>query len=249
MKLNAAALLILLELLLLEISVNAAGDDCTLEILHPVDGQQISMDWQDILIATSSCDIPAQLLLHIDGHIVASMASGPVAALLTRLEDGQHDMALTLVDEASRIIAQQEVTVTYLHRPSAPSVFHFPQGFTQSLENESRISRTDASERGDGGLHVIWTCPDWEVDWVTELLQGTDEPFKIVFDDSFTYFADNALVVISQNDERNRHPAQVGTSTNTVDAEQDSLFYCPRCCSLHGHNLVHLLVSKRLSKH
>jgi hypothetical protein len=215
MKLKPAALLFLLEFLLAKINVNAFRGDCVSEILHPVDGQQISMDWQDIVIATSSCEIPANVSLYIDGHIVASMASGPVAALLTRLEDGPHNIALTLVDEASRIIAQHEVTVTYTHRPSAPSVFHFPMGFPPSLEDESRVSHTHASEGGGSHLHVIWTCPDWEVDWVTELLQGADIPFKIVFDDSFTYFADNSLVVISQNDERNRHPAQVKMPTPT----------------------------------
>ena len=64
-------------------------------------------------------------------------------------------------------------------------------------------------DRGNGGeevLTVIWTCPDWEVDWISEILEGAGIEFRMVFDKSLQHMASNALIALSQNDERNRPP-------------------------------------------
>jgi len=55
-------------------------------------------------------------------------------------------------------------------------------------------------------LTLIWTCPDWEVDWISEILAGAGIDFQIVYDKHLQHLAPNSLVALSQNDERNRQP-------------------------------------------
>lgn len=47
-------------------------------------------------------------------------------------------------------------------------------------------------------VQIIWTCPDWEVDWISELLIQGGVPFSISFDRTFSTFVPNALVAVSQ---------------------------------------------------
>ena len=205
------AVLIISTVLCIDASTEMDDNNCSLEILHPASGQEISAEWQDILLASISCRLHGTLVLYVDGQFVTNITSWPVAIMLPRLEDGQHALSLVLHGTGSLELAQDQVMVTYLSRPKVPSLFDFPLGFPPSLEYDGKATQSSRTSYvgHDERLHVIWTCPDWEVDWVTELLHGADVSFKVVFDNSFKYFAQNSLVVISQNDERNRPPDQV----------------------------------------
>jgi hypothetical protein len=208
-----AAAVIFWSLVCISAGTEAGDSVCGLEILHPAHGQEISAEWQDVLIASVSCEAHETFAMYIDDLFVATIDSWTSGIVLPRLNDGQHALAIELLGEDSQVLAQHEIVVSYLQRPRAPSFFHFPLGFPPSFHVEGAGSLTSrpSLEDCDGELHVIWTCPDWEVDWVKELLKGANVTFIIVFDRTFTYFAPNSLVVISQNDERNRSPEQVKT--------------------------------------
>jgi hypothetical protein len=89
---------------------------------------------------------------------------------------------------------------------------HHHQQQQQQQHGHQHDGRRHADDGSLGDLCVVWTCPDWEEDWVSEILNRGGVGFRIVQDRNLSLVFppnSNLLVTLSENDERNRHPAQV----------------------------------------
>jgi hypothetical protein len=124
------------------------------------------------------------------------------------------------------VVTEDVVDVVYANSSSGPPLWdgrsvHRTMGPGEAaLDSESESASEETPNRAllggalpRGGsveqveeLTVVWTCPDWEVDWISEILSGAGIRFRMVFDAHLEYVAPNALVALSQNDERNRPP-------------------------------------------
>lgn len=174
-------------------------DTVAVEILHPASGQILAAPWQDLVIASVRCFSPpsdGSIAVYIDDVLSSRLNSWPMTLFLPPLSNGLHTIALSLQTD-DEVLAQHEVTVTYASRPSVPPLLD------SLLATEEVLARNvELADRGV--LTVVWTCPDWEIDWIRELLSGAGLDHRIVRDESLSTLVDNALIAVSQNDERNR---------------------------------------------
>ena len=127
-----------------------------------------------------------------------------------QLPDGMHTIALSLQDSAMEVMAEDVVQITYANSSAPPALCH---PWTRSESRQDEAAGGNATTHGDTEgtapdevLTVIWTCPDWEIDWISEILDGAGIHFKVIYDAGLEHLAPNALVALSQNDERNRPP-------------------------------------------
>mmetsp|Transcript_12175 Transcript_12175/g.42357 ORF Transcript_12175/g.42357 Transcript_12175/m.42357 type:complete len:1028 (-) Transcript_12175:32-3115(-) len=174
------------------------------QILHPCEGQVISAAWQDVLIASiQHFDVPKDgtVAVYIDNQLAARLRERPTSLGLPVLPEGEHEIAVSLQDESQDVVTETVVTVVYASRIKPPPLWNFAGGFPE-LPTMSAAQEV----RGGEELTVIWTCPDWEVDWISEILDGAGLAFKLVYDKTFSILVNNSLLAVSQNDERNRSP-------------------------------------------
>lgn len=112
------------------------------------------------------------------------------------------------------VIAESVTEVTYMTTADgSPELWDFALGFDntapETASNEHQhLPSTAEDELADEELTVVWMTPDWEEDWISELLGGGGVQFRLIKDTSFNLFPRNALIAVSQNDQRNR-PAEV----------------------------------------
>eukprot|EP00960_Hanusia_phi_P034533 751138-Hanusia_phi.AAC.1 len=173
------------------------------QILHPAHEQIISAGWQDILIASiQHFDVPGDgtVAVYIDNHFAIRLSSWHGSLTLPVLLAGEHEIALSLQDNNQDVLAESLVTAVYIDRSRPPPLWNFAGGFPDLPLKEVPTQRQQGPT-----LSVIWTCPDWEIDWVSEMLQGAGVAFRVVVDSTFRVFVNNSLVALSQNDERGRH--------------------------------------------
>lgn len=95
------------------------------------------------------------------------------------------------------------------------------EGEHQQVDKSQEGARSRGDQEAAGSLvgvahrelTVIWTCPDWEQDWISEILQGANLSFSIHQDPSFTLPpsppSSSVLVAVSENNLRNNPPSQV----------------------------------------
>lgn len=150
----------------------------------------------------------------------------------------RHVAASSEDDVESEYISWHEISASHARRATAVPPLHdfsasdardggsFPPSIFSSkyqggggqgeLHHHHQQQQHDNGRHADDGslgdLSVIWTCPDWEVDWVSEILNRGGVDFRIVQDRNLSLVFppnSNLLVTLSENDERNRHPAQV----------------------------------------
>jgi GR25 family glycosyltransferase involved in LPS biosynthesis len=122
-----------------------------------------------------------------------------------QLPDGLHSIALSLQDAAMEVIAEDVVDLVYANS-SAPTALCDAGKRSEDPRGMAPGEDTVMPAEGVVELTVLWTCPDWEIDWISEMLEGAGIQFKIVLDPGLEHVAPNALVALSQNDERTRPP-------------------------------------------
>ena len=191
------------------------------KILHPAQGQTVAAEWQGMLIASvGNFEVPAHgsVAVYLDDALAARLAEWPQTLMLPQLPDGAHSIAVSLQDSSLEVVAEDVVEIVYANASAGPPLWDvgLEEGAGAGGRLSARSGGADADAdanaaglpggRGGEELTVIWTCPDWEVDWISELLGDAGVRFRIVYDASLQTLAPNALVALSQNDERNRPP-------------------------------------------
>jgi hypothetical protein len=183
------------------------------KILHPAQGQTVSAAWQGMLIVSvGNFKVPdsGSVAVYLDDALAVRLTEWPQTLMLPQLPDGTHSIAVSLQDSSLEVVAENVVEIVYVNASAAPPLWDVGiEGGAGA--GAKRAARSDGADpdwppRGGEKLTVIWTCPDWEVDWVSELLDDAGVRFRIVYDPSLRVLAPNALVALSQNDERNRPP-------------------------------------------
>lgn len=161
------------------------------------------------------------IAIYIDDQLVTRFSSLPISAVFPVLPYGKHTIAASAQDLENEVVVECEVeifvNVSEGHSSiPIPPLWDFEGGFPHTvtreaarrpvIRSESKVSDGDPDE----SLTVIWTCPDWEQDWVAELLAegGILHQTVVAAADLGPQapLARNSLVVVSQNDERNRPP-------------------------------------------
>jgi hypothetical protein len=191
------------------------------KILHPAQGQTVSAAWQGMLIVSvGNFKVPdsGSVAVYLDDALAVRLADWPQTLMLPQLPEGTHSIAVSLQDSSLEVVAEDVVEIVYANTSAAPPLWDVGieggagAGATRAARSEGADPDTGAGTanwpQSGGGeeLTVIWTCPDWEVDWVSELLDDAGVRFRIEYDSSLRMLAPNALVALSQNDERNRPP-------------------------------------------
>ena len=87
------------------------------------------------------------------------------------------------------VIAEDSVEVHYLNSTTGPPLWSPTPLETQERGGDIGRRSGGVGSGGAGGaggeggdaLTVIWTCPDWEVDWISEILRDAGIDFRIVY--------------------------------------------------------------------
>ena len=144
--------------------------------------------------------------VYVDNQLLVRFNSTPITAGLPQLQPGTHSLAVSVQDYSEEVLAESEVDFHIRLHIKTPPLWDFAGGFPRILEPAKPSDLWNRAE-----LTVIWTCPDWEIDWISSLLRKSGIRFSIVFDPDLRILAPNAMIALSQNDERNRTPDQLAS--------------------------------------
>jgi hypothetical protein len=166
------------------------------------------------IVAVEGFNAPAEgtIAIYVDNHLVVRMDTLPVAVSLPVFSPGAHSIVASLQDLAQEVIAESEVEVECSNASlSLLPLWHFDGGIPELAAREAArrpVLKDGGMINATDPLTLIWTCPEWEQDWVAELLAvgGLQHSMITVTDLGAAPLARNALVAVSQNDERSRPP-------------------------------------------
>ncbi len=170
------------------------------------------------ILAVKGFNLPTDgtVAIYVDNRLIARIDALPVAASLPVFPTGTHSIVASLQDKRQEVLAESEVEVECSNTSlSLLPLWNFDGGVPELATREA-MYRPVIGDSNLGGkinaaepLTLIWTCPEWEQDWVAELLAGGGVQYNMITVRDLgaqAPLARNALIAVSQNDERSRPP-------------------------------------------